>query len=99
VNVTDWPLFWGFLLLVTEIAVAALFTAWLRVAEVEPAKAVSPEYVAVTERAPVVANDVAHVATPEALTGRVPHPVIVAPPAAKVTEPVGVPEPAVTVAV
>ena len=70
----------------TLVVEAALFTTWVRVAEVDPAKLGLPPYTAVTEWDPALSEDVVKVAWP--LPVNVPVPMEVAL-SKKVTVPVG----------
>lgn len=88
VNVTDCPLTDGFREETTELLVAALFTVWVKAAEVLASKSVFPEYAAVIEFAPKLSDAVAKAATPLAFNETLPKTVA---PSLNVTVPLGIP--------
>jgi hypothetical protein len=96
VNVTDWPYVEGFGAAVRAVEVVAVDTVWVSVLEVLVAKVGAPLYWATTGWAPMVKVLVLNVATPLPLRLTVP---TFDPSMLKVTDPVGVPAPDVTVAV
>ncbi|GGM84286.1 hypothetical protein GCM10009721_06300 [Terrabacter tumescens] len=76
-----------------------MLTTWLTADDADAPKGADPAYAAVMERVPLEPNVVTHVATPELRVWLPPLHVMVVPPSRNATEPVAVPEAALTVAV
>lgn len=99
VKVTDCPTTDGFVDDVTDVVVAAAFTTCDTAAEDDPAYGAEPAYAAVIDLVPADAGATVHVAVPALSVWEPPAHVRADPPSRKVTDPVGVPETALTVAV